>query len=242
MGQNTKQEALRLASAAANVAFFQLRRPGPEIVIEDTIIHGASALRRRVDLPWLIAGSLTIGAGKPDLLLVSYNPQILTASRLESHDEVVLGYLKTVSRARFETIRERTGRTSGQLERQLDQYVDVGAVFEKSGVFRLTPCWRNILPEVISVEAKVSNWRKAMHQAGRNRLFAHESFVALPETVALRTDTGAALREMGIGLLSICAKEVDIVHSARRRQPVIWYYYYRLALTVARHLGGEIGL
>jgi hypothetical protein len=39
---------------------------------------------------------------------------------------------------------------------------------------------------VIAVEAKLENWRAAMHQAFRNRCFANRSYVLLPKQTALR--------------------------------------------------------
>lgn len=39
---------------------------------------------------------------------------------------------------------------------------------------------------VLAFEAKLNDWRTALHQAHRNRCFAHESYVLLPERVALR--------------------------------------------------------
>lgn len=39
---------------------------------------------------------------------------------------------------------------------------------------------------VIAVEAKLRDWRTALHQAFRNRCFAHRSYVLLPKDTALR--------------------------------------------------------
>jgi hypothetical protein len=39
---------------------------------------------------------------------------------------------------------------------------------------------------VIAVEAKLADWRSALHQAFRNRCFAHRSYVLLPKDTALR--------------------------------------------------------
>lgn len=41
---------------------------------------------------------------------------------------------------------------------------------------------------VIAVEAKLKRWREAVMQASRNRCFAHESYVLLPKSVALRLE------------------------------------------------------
>ncbi len=39
---------------------------------------------------------------------------------------------------------------------------------------------------VIAVEAKLTDWRFALHQAYRNRCFAHQSYVLLPKETAVR--------------------------------------------------------
>jgi hypothetical protein len=39
---------------------------------------------------------------------------------------------------------------------------------------------------VIAVEAKLQDWRTALHQAFRNRCFAHRSYVLMPKDTALR--------------------------------------------------------
>lgn len=38
--------------------------------------------------------------------------------------------------------------------------------------------------EVLAFEAKLTKWRDALHQAYRNRCFAHRSYVLLPDTKA----------------------------------------------------------
>src|SRR5260221_66621 len=39
---------------------------------------------------------------------------------------------------------------------------------------------------IIAIEAKLSDWRTAMHQAFRNLCFAHQSYVLLPVLAAFR--------------------------------------------------------
>jgi hypothetical protein len=39
---------------------------------------------------------------------------------------------------------------------------------------------------VIAVEAKLTDWRFALHQAYRNRCFAHQSYVLFPKETAVR--------------------------------------------------------
>ena len=74
---------------------------------------------------------------------------------------------------------------------------------------------------VIAVEAKLGDWRTALHQAFRNRCFAHQSYVLLPKDTALRAHRYAGefdRRQVGICYL----EEADIVvlHSAAGSDPI----------------------
>lgn len=57
---------------------------------------------------------------------------------------------------------------------------------------------------VVAIEAKLDRWREALHQAYRNRCFAHVSYVALPEraaAIALRCE--AEFRDRAVGLVVV---------------------------------------
>jgi hypothetical protein len=108
------------------------------------------------------------------------------------------------------------------------------------GNYALSEDWRAVLPEIVTIEVKVGDWRRAVAQAARNRIFAHRSFVALPDQVARRVKTETIFRELGIGLLSVASdNEVRVVRRARRATPKVWFYYYSLAFMAAEHLNGE---
>jgi DNA-binding Lrp family transcriptional regulator len=177
-----------------------------------------------------------LGAGIPDLVVVSYYPQVFALAHVDLSDAQILAYLRAVGRARLETIAERLGTSAKTIERRLAGLIDAEAIVTASAnTFLLAPLWREILPEIITIEVKVSNWQKAVGQAARNRIFAHRSFVALPSIVAERIRTESILSQLGLGLLSVSEdKSVTILRKARRRQPVVWAYYYRLASMLAR--------
>lgn len=226
----------RLSSGHPSVTYFQRRRSGPELAVEDCVVERVPELFP-FDQPAWIAGSATVGAGRPDLVLVSYHPQVVALSKLDLSKAQVLAYLRAVRGARLDTIAERTRMRPAEARRTMDMLVDMEAVHGTiEGRFALSPLWRDILPEVITIEVKVSNWSKAVAQAQRNRIFAHRSFVALPDPVAERIQSEAILRQLGIGLLSVSeAGEVRILKSARLHRPSVWIYYYQLASLLARN-------
>jgi hypothetical protein len=74
---------------------------------------------------------------------------------------------------------------------------------------------------LIAVEAKLEDWHTALHQAFRNRCFAHRSYVLLPKTIALRAHRYAGefdRRQVGICYLE--AREIVVLHPSIRSEPL----------------------
>jgi hypothetical protein len=73
---------------------------------------------------------------------------------------------------------------------------------------------------VIAVEAKLNDWRTALHQAYRNRCFAHRSYVLLPKDTAVRAHRFAG--EFDRRLVGICYlgdNEIVVLHPAEKCDP-----------------------
>ena len=75
--------------------------------------------------------------------------------------------------------------------------------------------------QLIAVEAKLTKWRSALHQAYRNTCFAHESFVLLPKDMAL---TAIRFRQefeaRGVGLCYLDGTRVVILQDAASLPPI----------------------
>ena len=74
---------------------------------------------------------------------------------------------------------------------------------------------------IIAVEAKLQDWREAMHQAFRNRCFAHRSYVLLPKVTALRAHAYAGefdRRQVGICYLE--GNRIVVLHAAAPSEPI----------------------
>ena len=221
-------------SLTPDVVHFRSRRPGPEAIIQDVVTERIPELFSAMPR-WWTAASLPLGAGIPDLVVVSYNPQVFALAKVDLTDSQILAYLRAVGSANLETIAERMGASTKRVSRSLAVLVEAAAVLTTSESFTLSPIWRDILPEIITIEVKVSNWQKALEQAARNRIFGHRSFVALPDKVGQRVRSESLFQQLGIGLLGASEDEnVRVLRRARRRQPCVWTYYYRLASFVAR--------
>lgn len=74
---------------------------------------------------------------------------------------------------------------------------------------------------VIAVEAKLQDWRTAMHQAFRNRCFAHRSYVLLPKTIALKAHHFAGeFERRRVGICYLENSMIVVLHTALESDPI----------------------
>lgn len=219
-----------------DIAYFRPRRPGPEAVIENAVAGQIQNLFASETYTLWAAGSPPIGAGMPDLVVVSCEPQVSALAQVEIPTTHILAYLRAVGCARLETIIKRMYMPQETTIRCMNDLVEVEAVSKVHGTYSLLPIWRQILPEIVTIEVKVTNWKRAVEQAARNNIFAHRSFVALPDYVARRVRLEPIFKQLGIGLLSVGDDHmVRILRRSRCRKPRVWKYYYEIAFLVASH-------
>ena len=223
-----------------DVAYFREKRAGPEAVIEEAVADRLADFVSSDARVVLAAGSPPIGGGLPDLIVVSCEQEVFALAHVSLLAAEILAYLRAVRRANIDTITERVRRPRAVILRSLDELTEVKAVQRGGNAFSLNQVWREIMPEVVTIEAKVSKWRYAVSQAARNRLFSHRSFVAFPAKLALKIRDEPIISDLGLGILSVdqCGG-VEVTKKPRRTRPRIWVYYYKLASLLATQHGGE---
>lgn len=235
MPKNTAK-AIELSSSL-EPAYYGNRRLGPEIELEDSVVRNLAKLFPVPRWPTCVLASKRIGAGAPDLTIVTCAPYAGALADLDPQSTSIIAFLRAVRWATLETLTERLRIRSHSLGIRLDALIESELLTASSRAFSLAARWRNVLPEVVTVEAKVSNWRRATAQAARNRVFCHRSLVALPEAQAHLAASDQALRWHGIGIISIDRNgDTKMLRRSRRGRPKVWQYYYELAVESARLL------
>lgn len=190
--------------------------------------------RKHSDPTW-VASSVPIGAGQPDLVATRYHTTVHDSAGFSGQHARLLAYLRKTSYVKHETITHRVGICSKELIPALTELTEAGALRQQRDKYALAPGWRDPLPEVTTVEAKVSKWKDAVLQARRNALFVHRSYVALPEALARRVHRDKVFKEYGIGVLAVFGGgSIQVLRHACKQSPLLWQYYYLLAFAVAR--------
>lgn len=224
------------------VAYFTKHRPGPEVVIEKAVADRLEDFVSSEDKTVMAVGSPRIGGGLPDLIVVSCEQEVFALAHIEMPSTEILAYLRAVRHASVDTIAKRVGRPKSVIVRCIDELVEVEAIQGGNNAFSLNQNWREILPEIVTIEAKVEKWRDAVTQAARNRLFAHKSYIALPSKIADRVRNESVIMNFGLGILAVGdSGEVRVVRNPRKTRPRIWTYYYKLASLLAAQHRGQYG-
>ena len=74
---------------------------------------------------------------------------------------------------------------------------------------------------VIAIEAKLQDWRTALHQAFRNRCFAHWSYVLLPKESAFRAYRySGEFKRRQIGICYLANSQIVVLHAAVKSAPI----------------------
>lgn len=219
-----------------SVNYFRPRKMGPELAVEDAVVnHIPQFFSNNYERSWM-AGSVPIGAGLPDLVVTSYNLDVLKLAQIEASNCRILAYLRMTKCADIESLMRVVKIPRKKVNIQIEWLLDEKVIFSKSKGYFLCPTWSKILPEIVTIEAKVTDWQKAVAQANRNKIFAHRSFIALPESVAQRIRKEPILNKLGLGLLSVDEDGgVSILRKGRRFKPFVWTYYYKLAFLLANN-------
>lgn len=221
-----------------NTIQFERLLEGPEADLQRAVEANLSAIfpQQRKHLA-LVLGSFTLGAGRPDILLASFDEQVTRLSEVDPQAHALLPYLRLAKRATAKTVAHRLGRSLKSTERALSQLVEARIASRRGATYSLTRRWQTIIPDIVAVEIKVGNWRRGLAQAARNRIFAHRSYLGLPESIARRVRKDKLFRAFGVGIIGITSSgRIHIVRAARRTKPKVWSYYFALASKAAAHL------
>jgi hypothetical protein len=74
---------------------------------------------------------------------------------------------------------------------------------------------------LIAIEAKLEDWRTALHQALRNRCFAHRSYVLLPRETAVRAHRYAGeFERRQVGICYLDGAEIVVLQAAGEANPI----------------------
>ena len=167
-----------------------------------------------------------IESGFPDLVVVMWDPAVAARwvparAELTRQDIQLVHYLHQTGPLSSRDLRERFSRPIGS---SLSRLEAAELIYLASDLWKPQPLNR-VFParHILAIEAKISEWARALRQAFQNTWFASDSFVLLPKAKS-HADIRSAARPLGIKL---CAPGQPLAYKQRASAPrsyVSWLF------------------
>lgn len=183
----------------------------------------------------VIKTELRMGYGRPDIILgegfqwTEYSDSALDIL-LDQANITILSCLYSRKPVKVSTLCRKVGSEQRLVQKRLNLLMDYGFVesVNGSGYIRceyVEPSFSSLL----TIEAKLFDWKKALIQASRNRLFSTYSYVLLDAKNA-----GAALKsleefrrlDVGLAILSPNSTQAEIVFHPGKTKPISKTYFW----------------
>lgn len=162
------------------------------------------------------------GLGYADLVIVAWKKDIYTKwhperNKLIMDDIKILHHLYSCRKYKqISEIKSELGFSDKNISKSLSRLDKAGLIkFAKNGKFKaLKKSEIFHLEKIISIEAKLKDWRRALAQAINNSYYASESYTLFPRRVI--TDKMLdAYKETSIGIISF-SNDLSVIKKARK--------------------------
>ena len=208
----------------------RVRRPvaGPEDHLLNCFIEKKTHDKRnKSDLAIFVEPEIL--SGYPDLVIAKYdvgkycgwNDERL---KLRNIDIKILYYMLICNHVTSSQCCAQLGMTKGALLDCLENLLDAKLIARKNFEWVVSQGVTDnlLISELISVEAKINNWKKVFEQASINMHFANSSYVLTP-TKKPSDGIQAHARNIGIGIYSCSDQKVTRIVTPHRKRGVMSY-------------------
>jgi hypothetical protein len=138
----------------------------------------------------------------------------------------------------FEEFELRFSLSKSMAKKRLQEYEDSGFISQhQNGVYIVSQTYKPVTNLVISIEAKLKHWRRALLQAGRYRRFSDYSFVLLDKNFANpAVEHIEEFQLNNVGLILMEGDRFEVIYTPNRNLKKMKEYLLRLNEVVLGHL------
>lgn len=158
----------------------------------------------------------------PDIVVTEYDPRIIEKwdKRRNLLDEIDFKIFENLRLFRGLNSQDLFKKTNFDYKTQLislEKLLDAGLVHREQGKWKTKPLKEIYsIKRLISIEAKMKEWKTLLNQAEANQWFASESY-ALSSVKSPRETTVSRFREYGIGLYTLSDKKLLQLNEASKK-------------------------
>lgn len=101
----------------------------------------------------------------------------------------------------------------------LKELVNAGYLHNVKGIYKVKKKYKATLKDIISIEAKIKDWKQGLSQAMRYQFFSNKCYLALSSQYIHRVDV-ELIRSQNIGLISVYPDYIEILHHPPKKPPI----------------------
>lgn len=235
------KQSKKVTSTNASLKF---KRPqkGPESDLIKSFIDDLRSIFEENILESRIFNEPYVGTTIPDIVIAFWDESIFhyweeNRNHLEVRDIKILHhmYLKE-NFSDIDILQYDLGYSKSEIEKTLTRLMNADLLIEKGRYFKTKSLGHIFFVKaIISIEAKIKNWKKAFEQARLNEFFASESYVLLPKSKINQSVIKHAA-EQNIGLISHRERETNIVKKAIKKEIPVSYSSWIFNENIGREL------
>jgi len=200
----------------------RITQDGPELELVEEFIHEIPKIFKSKKNKLALFIEPLIEGAYPDIVVAEYNPNIVENWQEQRN------LLTKIDFKIFENIRHYKGLTSTDmfkttnhnyktLLQSIEKLYDAGLVERKQGKWKaksLSEIYS--VKRLVSIEAKMKEWKTLLNQADANQWFASESY-ALSSVKNPRKSTINKFKDYGIGLYSLSNQKLVKLNEAKKQ-------------------------
>ena len=167
---------------------------------------------------------LNLGYGIADIVAVSYKENISLERKtfFAYFDVSLLSLIEKRDHVSFDDIVFITKSPEKKILSALSSLMGEGFVSFRSGYYFSDRKYSDILTDSIAIEAKLTDWRRALKQAYRYKWFSNKSFVFLPiQNIDTPKKNIDLFKKYNVGLAGT-SKDIgiEVIYSPKKESPI----------------------
>lgn len=162
-----------------------------------------------------ISEEVNLGFGIADLVIskISSKQQLFDRTSLNYFDIIIYKIIETNQTISFDKIKEITRANDISIKKSLSKLMISCYINNEDSLFQFSKSYKNIVTDLIAIEAKLKNWKRALDQAFRYKWFAKKSFVVLDSiNIKPALKNIQQFRKLNVGLAEINVKGTVLIH------------------------------
>lgn len=178
------------------------------------------------EMQYHVFTELNLGYWVADLVLVRYDESdaLFRKAPLTIYEISLLNFISKSQSPSIEKLPDAIGASKSKciqtLKRLLEEWFV--AMDEDNISIKIVRDYEFAVRDCFAIEAKLSNWRRALNQAHRYKWFSNESYVFMPiENVWPALKNIELFKELGVGLASVSSDcKIKVEYKPRKVKPI----------------------